>query len=461
MSRIVYSTGRMKKVYASQKAYFKTHETKSYAFRVQQLERLREALINHETLFQEALFKDLHKSSFELYSTEIGFVLASIAKTIKKLKKWMRHQKVKTPIYQMFTKSYTRYEPLGTVLIIGPYNYPFQLVIEPLIGALAAGNTVMIKPSEFASHTEKALEKVLNDVFDPRVVHVVTGGVETTQALLKLRFDHIFFTGSTRVGQIVYEAAAKHLTPVTLELGGKSPTIVDATAKLDVAAKRIVFGKFINAGQTCIAPDYIYVHASIKDRFIETVKRTIDAFYSDQEHQYGRIINEKHFQRLSGLIAEDKIVYGGKRNADSKYIEPTILDNVDWQDKVMQEEIFGPILPVLSYQDLDHVITTIQAQEKPLALYLFTEDKATIKRVFHELSFGGGAINDTIMHVANPYLPFGGVGYSGIGAYHGKTSFETFSHLKSYVKKSTKIDPKIAYPPYTEKQERLIRKILK
>ena len=451
----------MKKVYDEQIAFFKTHATKSYDFRMEQLSILREALMNNEKLFQEALFKDLHKSSFELYSTELGFVMSSIRKTMTNLKRWMKVKKVKTPIYQMFTKSYIQSEPLGTVLIIGPYNYPFQLVIEPLIGALAAGNTVMIKPSEFASNTEKALAKVLNEAFDSRVVHVVKGGIETTQALLKLRFDHIFFTGSTRVGQIVYEAAAKHLTPVTLELGGKSPTIVDETANIDVAAKRIVFGKYINAGQTCIAPDYIYVHHSIKDQLIETIKHTIDNFYNDQENQYGRIINEKHFQRLSGLIDEEKCVYGGKKESKDLYIEPTILDRVNWNDKVMKEEIFGPILPILTYENIDEVIETIQSKEKPLALYLFTEDKPTIEKVFSKLSFGGGAINDTIMHVANPYLPFGGVGQSGIGAYHGKTSFKTFSHQKAYVKKSTKIDPKIAYPPYTEKQEKLIRKILK
>ncbi len=451
----------MEKIFQQQQRFFLTDKTKSYAFRERELKRLLDVLIANEALFQEALVKDLNKSSFELYATEIGIVIASIRNTLKKLKSWMKVRKVKTPLYQFGSKSYIQYEPLGTVLIIGPYNYPIQLVIEPLIGALAAGNTVILKPSEFASHTEKALEKVLNKAFDSRVLHVVTGGVETTQKLLSLKFDHIFFTGSTRVGQIVYEAAAKHLIPVTLELGGKSPTIVDETAKISVAAKRIVFGKFINAGQTCIAPDYLYVHAAVKDQLIEMLIETIDEFYNNHETQYGRIINDKHYQRLTKLILKDNVIYGGNSDSKTRYIEPTLLDNITWEDAVMQEEIFGPILPIMTFNNLEEVITTLKQKEKPLALYLFTENKSVVNNVFNSLSFGGGAINDTIMHVANPNLPFGGVGHSGMGVYHGVASFKTFSHAKSYIKKSTKIDPKIAYPPYTEKQEKLVRKVLK
>ena len=451
----------MKTTFNNQKHYFKEDKTKSYAFRIKQLNQLEEVLKKYQLEIEQALKEDLNKSSFESYSTEFGFVMASIRKTRKKLKKWMKTKKVKTPLYQTFTKSYIQSEPLGVVLIIGPYNYPFQLVIEPLIGAIAAGNTVIIKPSEFASQTENILEKALNEAFPESYIHVFTGGIEATQALLELPFDHIFFTGSTRVGQIVYEAAAKHLTPVTLELGGKSPTIVDESANIKVAARRIVFGKFINAGQTCIAPDYIYVHSSKKEALIEALKSTISQFYQDHETQYGRIINHKHFDRLIGLINNDKCIFGGQNQRESKYIAPTLLDDVSWEDKVMKEEIFGPILPILTYQSLDQLINLLKTKEKPLALYLFTEQKEVIKKVFSSLSFGGGAINDTIMHVANPYLPFGGVGASGIGAYHGKTSFDTFSHKKAYVKKSTKLDPSIAYPPYTEKQEKLIKRLLK
>ena len=451
----------MKKIIEEQRKFFLSDKTKDYTFRIEQLKKLGKVLKENETQIQEALYKDLHKSSFELYATELGFTLASIRKTIKKLKSWMKTKKVKTPIYQVGAKSYIQYEPLGTVLIIGPYNYPLQLVIEPLIGAISAGNTIMIKPSEFASHTEKMLSELLNNNFDENYLHVVTGGVETTQKLLELKFDHIFFTGSTRVGQIVYEAAAKHLTPVTLELGGKSPVIIDETANLKVAARRIVFGKYLNAGQTCIAPDYLYVHESIKEEFIETIKHIIDTFFKNEAHDYGRIINEKHFLRLEKLMIPKKVIYGGELRQEDLYISPTIIDDVSRNDAVMQEEIFGPILPILSFSSLDQVIEELKQQDKPLALYVFTKRKEVMKKVFNKLSFGGGAINDTIMQVANPNLPFGGVGASGLGVYHGKTSFTTFSHLKSYVKRTTKIDPTFAYPPYSKFKESLVRKILK
>lgn len=451
----------MQNILKRQQKFFSQDYTKPYDFRIRQLNRLSKAIKDNEQKILEALKKDLNKSSFEAYSTEIGFTLHSIRKTIKRLKKWMKTKKVKTPFYQFYAKSYIQYEPLGSVLIIGPYNYPFHLVIEPLIGAIAAGNTAIIKPSEFASHTETVVKAIINNTFDEHYIHCVQGDYKVTQTLLTFKFDHIFFTGSTRVGQIVYEAAAKNLIPVTLELGGKSPTIVDETANIDVAARRIVFGKFINAGQTCIAPDYLYVHSSVKKDLIRALRTTLNDFYHNQQDHYARIINAKHFNRLINLIDKDKVIEGNETNEADFYISPTLLDNVTWDDLVMQEEIFGPILPILTYDKLDDVIQTLKTKDKPLALYLFTASKETEHKVFNALSFGTGGINDTIMQVANPYLPFGGVGASGIGSYHGFDSFVTFSNRKTYTKKTTKIDPSMAYPPYEDSKEKLIRKLLK
>ena len=450
----------IEKIFSSQKAFFKTHTTKPYAFRYAMLSKLDQMIKDHQSAIENALFEDLHKSPFEQYATEVGFVLRSIREAKRDLKKWMKIKKERTPIAQIGAKSYSLYEPLGTVLIIGPFNYPFQLVVEALIGAIAAGNTIIIKPSELTEKTEKVMEKIFNETFEETYLKVITGGVEVTQELTRLPFDHIFFTGSTIVGQKVYEAAAKNLTPVTLELGGKSPTIIDATAKLDVAARRIVYGKFLNAGQTCIAPDYIYVHASVEKAFIEELKKAIEAFYPENAPYLGHIVSKRHVDRLKALIDEDKVVYSQASTGD-KRIAPTVMAGVDWQDKVMQEEIFGPILPILTFETLDDVIIRISSGPKPLALYLFTESRATEEKILDELSFGGGAINDTVMHVANPHLPFGGVGHSGIGKYHGQTSFETFSHQKSFMKKSTRFDPKFLYPPYDEKAVNMIKKVLK
>lgn len=443
-----------------QRAYFKTGATLTYPFRRSQLLRLKTAIQRYETEINLALEHDLGKSSFESYTTEVGYVLASIDFTIRNLRKWMKKIYVRSPIYQIGASSFITPEPLGTVLIIGPFNYPFQLIIEPLIGAIAAGNTAIVKPSEFAEHTQVVLQKILGDVFSDDYVRVILGDHEVTNQLIQLPFDHIFFTGSTRVGKIVYEAASKNLVPVTLELGGKSPTIVDQTANLKVAAKRIVFGKFLNAGQTCIAPDYIYAQASIKDELINELKKAIQQFYPD-DSQYGHIINQRHHQRLEKLIPTDKVVFRGSAGSHQLHIPPTIVDHVNWQDAIMKEELFGPLLPVLTYTTLDEVIHTLKDMDKPLALYLFSEDRLTQQRVWTELSFGGGAINDTIMHVANPYLPFGGVGTSGFGSYHGKASFDTFSHRKAGVQRTTKIDLPLAYPPYSKQREKLIRKILK
>jgi aldehyde dehydrogenase (NAD+) len=450
----------METLFQKHQDFFNSNQTKSYAFRKQQLEKLRVSIQAYEKKIIEALYLDLHKSSFEAYSTEIGFNLYSIRHALKSLKKWMRPKKVKTPIFQLNTKSFIEAEPLGTVLIIGPYNYPFQLVIEPLIGAIAAGNTAFIKPSEFTIHTSKVIEDMIKSTFDPSYITVVQGDYQVTDALLNFPFDHIFFTGSTRVGKIIYEKASKNLIPVTLELGGKSPTIVDETANLKVAAKRIAFGKFINAGQTCIAPDYVYVHHLVYESFLQIFEDLISHSYDD-EKQIGRIINDRHFNRLKNLIQDDQIVNQKKLNKEDKFIGPLMLRDVTWQDPVMQEEIFGPILPFLVYENLDHVIQTIKSQDKPLALYLFSENKQTQKRIFSELSFGGGAINDTIMHITSTKLPFGGVGMSGIGAYHGKYSFDVFSHQKSYIKRATWLDLPITYPPFNKKKEQIIRRVLK
>lgn len=450
----------MQDIFNKQKALFHTNQTKSYHFRKKQLEKLRDAIISFEPKITEALFLDLHKSSFEAYSTEIGYTLKSIKENIKSLKKWMRPKRVRSSIVQMLGSSYIQAEPLGTVLIIGPYNYPFQLVIEPLIGAIAAGNTAFLKPSEFTAHTAKVIEEMISTTFDENFIKVIQGDYQITDQLLNFKFDHIFFTGSTRVGQIVYEKASKQLIPVTLELGGKSPTIIDETANLKVAAKRIAFGKFINAGQTCIAPDYVYVHKNIYEAFLSIFKDVTKALYSD-EKAFGRIVNDRHFNRLSKMVDEKKTVNQTTLKSEEKLISPVILRDVSWEDPVMQEEIFGPILPFLSYDNLDELIETIKSKDKPLALYLFSENKDTQKKVFSELSFGGGAINDTILHIANSRLPFGGVGMSGIGAYHGKHSFDLFSHQKSYIKRTTKFDLPLGYPPYTPLKEKLIRKFLK
>ena len=448
----------MKQVLDAQKQLFNDQVTKSYAFRFQQLSKLKEAISKRQNDITQALKKDLGKSSFEAYATEIGYTLKSIQFTQKRLKTWMKTKKVKTPFFQLLTSSHIQPEPKGQVLIIGPFNYPFQLVIEPLIGAIAAGNTVFLKPSEFTPNVSKIIGKIINETFDSSYIHVVQGGVEVTQALLDLSFDHIFFTGSTKVGQIIYEKAAQKLIPVTLELGGKSPTIVDETANIKVTARRIIYGKFLNAGQTCIAPDYIYVQHNVKNTLEKALIDTLKEFYPNYD-DFTHIVSEQHVQRLKRLINKKKVLYQG--NIIDKKIDPIIMHDVTWDDDVMKDEIFGPILPILTFEHLDEVVDTLKLKPKPLALYVFSESKANINRIFTELSFGNGAINDTIMQVVNPHLPFGGIGHSGIGNYHGKASFDVFSHLKTYVNHSTKYDPAIAYPPYTKKKETFIKKILK
>ncbi|AUD66011.1 aldehyde dehydrogenase [Tenericutes bacterium MZ-XQ] len=443
-----------------QKSYFLTDETKKYDFRMKQLQRLKEAIEAYEDKLIDALYKDLHKSAIEAYTTEIGFVYKSIKIALKSLKKWMKVSKVRTPIFMFGSKSYKMYEPLGSVLIIGPYNYPFQLVIEPLIGAISAGNTAIIKPSEYTKNTEQVILSMFDEYFDEAYIKVVTGDKDVTSELLDLRFDHIFFTGSTEVGKIVYQKASKHLIPVTLELGGKSPTIVLKDADLKLAARRIVFGKFLNAGQTCIAPDYIYVDETVHDEFLAYLKEEIQRQYPNI-NDLGHIVNERHHQRLKGLVDENKVVFEYENKDEGYFLSPVIMTNVTWDDKVMQEEIFGPILPIIKFKDTHTIIETLKTKEKPLALYLFTEDKKMMQEVFTKLSFGNGAINEALMQVANPNLPFGGVGHSGMARYHGVYSFKAFSHLKTFTKKTTFFDVKLAYPPYDKNKEKIIRKILK
>ena len=438
------------------KAFFNTHKTKNLKFRKQQLKLLSKNIKNHENELLDALYKDLGKSKVEAYATEIGMLLKSIKLMRKELKNWSKTKPTATPFYLFPTKSYIKKEPYGTVLIIGPFNYPVQLVFEPLIGAIAAGNTAIVKPSELTPHVAIVIKDIIEDTFDEAYVSVVEGGIEETQTLLSLPFDYMFFTGSEKVGKIVYEAAARKLIPVTLELGGKSPVIVDDTANIKVASERISFGKFTNAGQTCVAPDYILVQRKVKNDLIKALKKTITEFYGEnieKSPDFGRIVNQKHFNRLNDLIQihKDNVVFGGNSSKEDLYIEPTLLDNITNDNKIMKEEIFGPILPIITYDNFDEVLEIIQSKSKPLSLYLFSEDENMTHRVVEELSFGGGAINDTLMHLANPNLPFGGVGSSGIGQYHGKYSFDTFSHMKSYTFKSTRLESSLFFPPYKGK----------
>ncbi|RAI80738.1 aldehyde dehydrogenase [Macrococcoides caseolyticum subsp. hominis] len=436
--------------------FFQTQSTKDIKFRKKYLKALKKSIKKHEPDILDALKSDLGKNKVEAYATEVGFVMKELSYIIKELKNWAKTKSVTTPMMQFPAKSFIKYEPYGTVLIIGPFNYPFQLVMSPLIGALAAGNCAVVKPSEMTPQTSMVVQEILEEVFPEDYVKVIQGEKEVTSQLLDERFDYIFFTGSTKVGQIVYEKASKHLTPVTLELGGKSPVIIDDTANLKVAAERIAFGKFMNAGQTCVAPDYVLIDNTVKMKFVKALQTTIQEFYGaqiEQSEDFGRIVNDNHFNRLVNIIEDSRqqVIYGGESNADELFVAPTIILDPKLSDSVMQQEIFGPILPIIGYDTFNEVYDIVEQYEKPLALYLFTEDSDQITAVFNRLSFGGGCVNDTILHLANPNLPFGGVGHSGIGSYHGKYSFELFSHEKSYITKSTKLESGLLFPPYKGK----------
>ncbi|MET0786084.1 MAG: aldehyde dehydrogenase, partial [Paenisporosarcina sp.] len=439
--------------------------TKSVEFRKAQLVKLKQAIQHHEAEIIDALYKDLRKSEFEAYATEVGFVLDSIGFMLKNLDEWMKPEPVKTSLHLMPAKSFILREPYGSVLIIGPFNYPFQLVMEPLIGAIIGGNCAIVKPSESAHHTTQIIRKIIESTFSPHYIRVVEGEKEETSALIHAPFDYIFFTGSVAVGKLVMKAASERLTPITLELGGKSPAIIDHTANLEVSAKRIVWGKFVNAGQTCVAPDYLLVHVDVKDRFVQILMKTITEFFGinrQNSPDYGRIINARQFDRLSNLLQKESvhIVSGGNMDAEDLYIEPTILDGISWQSPSMEDEIFGPILPVMTYDRLETVIHQVRKLPKPLAAYFFSENEKAISYFLEELPFGGGCINDTISHVGSTHMPFGGVGPSGMNAYHGKASFETFTHAKSILKKSTKLPINIAFPPYKNKVK-LVKSILR
>jgi len=438
----------------SQQLFFASGKTRNPLFRKEALKKLRSAILMHEDELYQALHKDLHKSPFESYATEIGFVLDELRFHLKKLHKWVKPKKVRSSIISFPAKGYKTNEPLGTVLIIAPWNYPFQLMITPLIGAISAGNTVIIKPSEIAENTALVIEKIVNSSFEKEYIHVVTGGVEISQSLLKLRFDHIFFTGSPRVGKIVMQSAAKQMIPVTLELGGKSPCIVDETAPLKLTARRIVWGKMLNAGQTCIAPDYLYVHEKIKEPLIKAIVATIKKTYGEDARKspdFPRIITRANMERLVTLLEGTKIAYGGHYDKNEKYFEPTILDEVNFDLPVMQQEIFGPVLPVLSFHDMDEVISRVNARPRPLALYIFSKSHSFQKKIIGSIPAGGVTVNDTLMHIASNKLPFGGVGNSGIGKYHGYFSFETFSNAKPVVYRGTWLDIPIRYAPYGKK----------
>ncbi len=452
------------KIVEKQRAFYRTGKTIPVEFRIKMLKKLKAAIIEREAEIHAALREDLGKSGMESYMCETGMALEELSYMIAHTKRFAKNKRVATPLAQFAARSFKSPIPYGTVLIMSPWNYPVLLTIGPLIDAMAAGNTAVIKPSAYAKATSKVMESLIRDNFPLEYLYVVTGGREENQALLKEHFDYIFFTGGKTVGRQVMRMAAENLTPVTLELGGKSPCIVDATAKIPLAAKRIAFGKFLNCGQTCVAPDYIYCHSSVKDELVRELKRQIIKQYGEAplENQiYGKIINEKHFRRLMGLIDANKIVHGGSVKEATNQIEPTVLDGVTWEDAVMQEEIFGPILPILTFDSLDEVIDNINKNDRPLALYHFTQSKKNRDKILRGCTFGGGCINDTIIHLATSNMGFGGVSESGMGSYHGKAGFDTFTHYRSIVDKKTFMDLPMRYQPYTSFHEKMIRMFLK
>ena len=447
-----------------QRAFFHTGATLDVEKRIQALKKLQSCILRYEDEIGAALKQDLGKSTFESYMCESGLVLSELSYMLRHVRSYSREKRVRTPLAQFHSRSFKKPSPYGVTLIMSPWNYPFMLTLSPLVDALAAGNTAVVKPSAYSPYTSDVVLQILSQCFDPQYVSVVTGGRAENTCLLKEHFDYIFFTGSQSVGKEVMRNAAEHLTPVTLELGGKSPCIVDQSADIKLAARRIVFGKYLNCGQTCVAPDYVYCHRSVKDKLVKEVQKQIQKQYGKQplrNPNYGKIINEKHFDRILGLIEEKKVVHGGKSDRRTLRIEPTVLDNVTFADAVMQEEIFGPVMPILVFDSLDEVIRNINARPHPLALYIFTSSKAAAKKVTSHCGFGGGCINDTIIHLATTEMGFGGFGESGMGAYHGKIGFDTFSHYKSIVDKKTWPDLPMRYQPYRKLHEKMVRFFLK
>jgi aldehyde dehydrogenase (NAD+) len=452
------------KIINEHKKFFDTGKTKNVDFRIEQLGKLRQAIQANEELIITALHQDLHKSRYEAFTTEIGLLYTSIRIITKNLKKWAKPQRVPTPLLFFGGQSHIYHEPYGTVLIIGPFNYPMNLVFEPLIGAIAGGNCAVIKPAQMTPNVSKIIAKIISENFAEDYIRVVEGDRQATAELINAPFDYIFFTGSLSTGKIVMTAAAKNMVPVTLELGGKCPCIVDETANLDLAAKKLAWAKFSNAGQTCAAPDYVYVHKQVKKQLLDNLRKYILHFYgpNPQENKdFGRIINVQHTERLAELIDREKIIIGGEYEIASRYIAPTVLDGVGWDSPVMADEIFGPVLPVLEFESLETMIRENNSRPKPLSLYLFTTSKTTEKKIIDSISYGNGCINDAFIQVGNPFLPFGGVGASGIGAYHGRRSFETFSHTKGILNRKFNPFPDMIYPPSDEKKEKLVRRFLK
>lgn len=438
------------------KDYFSTGATQTYAFRLLQLERLKKAVLDSEIFLYEALYADLKKTDEDAWATEVGFFLSELNFTIKHLQEWMQPKSVATNLVNMPSTSYTIQEPLGVVCIIAPWNYPFQLLFTPLIGAIAGGNCAVLKPSEFAPATAKVMAKIINDLFPNNYMLYLEGDGATVlpPLLTENRFDHIFYTGSTAVGKIIYKYAAEKLVPVTLELGGKSPAVITADANLRVAARRLANPKFSNCGQMCIAPDYILVPSDVKDKLIKELIIAIQSFYganAESSEHYGKIINDKQWLRITSYLSEGEIVYGGKSNREKLFIEPTIMTGIHADAKIMQDEIFGPILPILTYASKEEALTIIQKNPNPLAFYVFTENKTDEQYWLTNVPSGGACVNNATMHITNHDLPFGGRGYSGTGGYHGKLSFDTFTHTKSVLKTPTWIDPGFKYPPYKGK----------
>lgn len=454
----------IRQIVENQRTYFYTGATLPLSHRIEALKKIQSYILTHEAEIGKAIRKDLGKSDFESYMCETGLVLSEITYILKHIRSFAKEKNVLTPLTQFHSRSFKKPSPYGVALIMSPWNYPFLLTIDPLIDALAAGNTVVLKPSAYSPYTSTVIQSMIEECFDTRYVAVITGGRAENTCLLNEHFDYIFFTGSQTVGKEVMRHAAAHLTPVTLELGGKSPCIVEESANIKLAARRIVFGKYLNCGQTCVAPDYIYCDRKIKDQLLAEIKRQIKRQFRSEpltNKNYGKIINEKHFDRITKLIDSSKVVFGGKCDRTTLKIEPTVMDHVTFDDAVMQEEIFGPILPILTYDSLDQAIHKINSMPHPLALYVFTSDKTAARKVTARCGFGGGCINDTIIHLATSEMGFGGFGESGMGSYHGKDGFRTFSHYKSIVDKKTWLDLPMRYQPYRKVNEKLIHLFLK
>lgn len=446
-----------------QRRFFNSGKTKNIDFRIQQIKKLQQLVLDNQQEIMDALKKDLNKSPMEAYATEVGFLLADIKHTLKSIHSLAKPRKAKTPLFHQLASSWVQPEPFGVTYVVAPWNYPFQLALSPVVGALAAGNTCILRPSRMSENTARVMEKLVNNNFDESYFKVVLSDITQSNALLEQKFDYIFFTGSPDVGRQIYAAATKNLTPVTLELGGKSPCFVDETFNTNWGIKRIVWGKFTNAGQTCVAPDYILVDKKVKQKFVDLFIKTTKEFYGENAQQsadFGRIINEKHFLRLTRLMDKGNILMGGQTDINDLYIAPTLIDGISPDDPIMQGEIFGPILPIIEYGSLDEAIRFVNSRNKPLALYIFSNDKIYQEKILQGTSSGNASINECLMHVGQFELPFGGVGESGIGSYHGNYSFDTFSHLKGVLKKSTMSDFKQRFPPYTNGGTKLISKLI-